>query len=148
MTKQARPVPTPQELEILKVIWQRGPATVREVYLDLAQTRKIAYTTVLTMMGILEQKGHLTKSPGERANVYRAAQPRESVVRNMVNEFIARVFSGSAKPLLVHLVDDTTLDHDELGEIEALVKEKRDKSRPAGGAGGKGSRRKAGERSK
>jgi len=79
MTRQAKPVPTPQELEILKVIWQRGPATVREVYLDLARTRKIAYTTVLTMMGILEQKGHLTKSPGERANVYRAAQPRESV---------------------------------------------------------------------
>jgi predicted transcriptional regulator len=148
MTKQARPVPTPQELEILKVIWRRGPATVREVYLDLAQTRKIAYTTVLTMMGILEQKGHLTKSPGERANVYRAAQPRESVVRNMVNEFIARVFSGSAKPLLVHLVDDTTLDHDELAELEARVKEKRDKSRPAGSAGGKGSRRKAGARSK
>ena len=148
MTRQAKPVPTPQELEILKVIWQRGPATVREVYLDLARTRKIAYTTVLTMMGILEQKGHLTKSPGERANVYRAAQPRESVVRNMVNEFIARVFSGSAKPLLVHLVDDATLDHDELLELEARVKEKRDRSRPTGSAGGKGSRRKLGERSR
>src|SRR5262252_7242632 len=95
--KPTRPVPTTQELEILKVIWQRGQATVREVYLELAQTRKIAYTTVLTMMGILEQKGHLTKSAGERANVYRPANTREHVVRTMVNEFIARVFSGSAK---------------------------------------------------
>jgi len=55
----------------------------------------------------------------------------------MVNEFIARVFSGSAKPLLVHLVDDTTLDQDEVAEIEARVKEKRDKSRPSGSAGAK-----------
>src|SRR6187551_3582846 len=98
--KPAQTVPTPQELEILKIIWTRGQATVREVYLDLAQTRKIAYTTVLTMMGVLELKGHVTKSAGERANVYRASQPRDSVVRNMINEFIGRVFSGSAKPLL------------------------------------------------
>src|SRR5262245_54877252 len=98
--KPARPVPTPQELEILKVIWRRGEATVREVYLELAQSRKIAYTTVLTMMGILEQKGHLTKSPGERANVYTPAQLRERVVGTMVSEFIGRVFGGSAKPLL------------------------------------------------
>ena len=123
--KPAASVPTSLELEILKVVWQREQATVREVYLDLAQTRKIAYTTVLTMMGILEQKGHLTKEAGERANVYRAAQPRESVVRNMVNEFIARGFSGSAKPLLVHLVDDATLAPDELAEIETRLKEKR-----------------------
>ena len=132
----------------MKVVWTLETATVRDVYEHLRSRRTIAYTTVLTMMGILEQKGHLTKSPGERANVYRAAQPRESVVRNMVNEFIARVFSGSAKPLLVHLVDDTTLDHDELLELEARVKEKRDRSRPTGSAGGKGSRRKPGERSR
>jgi predicted transcriptional regulator len=126
--KPTRPVPTPQELEILKVIWQRGEATVREVYRELAETRQIAYTTVLTMMGILEQKGHLTKFPGERANVYRAAEPRERVVRTMVNEFIGRVFSGSAKPLLVHLVDDSRLEPEELDEIEARLRERRDKS--------------------
>jgi predicted transcriptional regulator len=140
--KPANAVPTSLELEILKVVWQRGQATVREVYLDLAQTRKIAYTTVLTMMGILEQKGHLTKSPGERANVYRAAQPRESVVRNMVNEFIGRVFSGSAKPLLVHLVDDASLDHDEIAEIEARLKEKRGQRKTDGARRPPGKRRK------
>ena len=139
--KPAASVPTTLELEILKVVWQRGQATVREVYLDLAQTRKIAYTTVLTMMGILEQKGHLTKSAGERANVYRAAQPRESVVRNMVNEFIARVFSGSAKPLLVHLVDDATLDSDELAEIETRLKEKRGRNKTDAATSASGKRR-------
>jgi len=127
--KPTRPVPTPQELEILKVIWQRRQATVREVYLDLAQHRKIAYTTVLTMMGILEQKGHVTKAPGERANVYRPAEPRERVVRNLVNEFVTRVFSGSAKPLMVHLVDDSTLEPDELEEIETLLRQRRDKGK-------------------
>ena len=65
--KPAKTVPTDQELEILKVIWQLGPSTVREVFLELQKHRKIAYTTVLTMMGILERKGHLKKSAGDRA---------------------------------------------------------------------------------
>ena len=122
--KPPRSVPTPQELEILKVIWQRGQATVREVYVDLAQNRKIAYTTVLTMMGILEQKGHLRKSTGERPNVYRPAEPRERVLGKMVNEFIGRVFSGSAKPLLAHLVDDSALLPEELAEIQARLEDR------------------------
>jgi len=60
---------TDQELEIMKVIWDRGNATVREVYEELLKHRKIAYTTVLTMMGVLEQKGRLTKDVGDRAYV-------------------------------------------------------------------------------
>ena len=125
--KTAKPVPTDLELEILKVIWQRGHATVREVYQDLAAQRKIAYTTVLTMIGILERKGHLKKSPGERAYVYTATQPQSQVVQGMVQEFVGRVFDGSLKPLLVHLVEDARTDPDELKEIEALVRERRKK---------------------
>ena len=125
--KTAKPVPTDLELEILKVIWQRGHATVREVYKDLAAQRKIAYTTVLTMMGILERKGHLKKSPGERAYVYTATQPQSQVVQGMVQEFVGRVFDGSLKPLLVHMVEDARTDPDELKEIEALVRERRKK---------------------
>src|SRR3984885_16040079 len=98
--KPAKSVPTDQELEILKVIWQLGPSTVREVYLDLLKHRKIAYTTVLTMMGILEQKGHLKKKAGEKAYVYTAAKPQAQVTEGMVKEFVNRVFNGSAKPLL------------------------------------------------
>jgi BlaI family penicillinase repressor len=120
-------VPTDQELEILKVVWQRGQATVREVYRDLATHRTIAYTTVLTMMGILEQKGHLKKIAGERAYVYRPAKPQEQVVRSMVQEFVHRVFNGSARPLLVHLAEDPNIHPEELAELERLLKERRKK---------------------
>jgi BlaI family transcriptional regulator, penicillinase repressor len=125
--KPKKTVPTDQELEILKVVWQRGQATVREVYRDLAAQRQIAYTTVLTMMGILEQKGHLKKTAGERAYVYSPTQPQEQVVRSMVQEFVHRVFDGSARPLLVHLLEDPNTDPDELAQLEKLVKERRKK---------------------
>jgi Predicted transcriptional regulator len=120
-------IPTDQELEILKLVWQRGQATVREVYQDLLKQRKIAYTTVLTMMGILERKGHLKKTAGERAYVYSSAQPQAQVVEGMVKEFVKRVFNGSPKPLLVHLVGDRELSPSELDEIENLVRDRRKK---------------------
>ena len=125
--KPKRTVPTDQELEILKVIWQRGEATVREVYRDLAEQRKIAYTTVLTMMGILEEKGHLKKTAGERAYIYSPTKPQQQVVRSMVREFVHRVFNGSARPLLVHLLEDPHTDPNELTEMEKLFKERRKK---------------------
>ena len=123
--KVTKTVPTDLELEILKVIWERGEATVREVFQDLAKQRKIAYTTVLTMMGVLERKGHLSKLAGERAYVYSPTAPQDEVVKNMVDEFVGRVFNGSAQPLLVHLVGDTRIDAKELAEVEKLVKARR-----------------------
>ena len=126
--KPKKTVPTDQELEILKVVWQRGQATVREVYRELSAQRKIAYTTVLTMMGILEQKGHLKKTAGERAYVYSPTRPQQQVVGSMVSEFVHRVFNGSARPLLVHLMEDPHIRPDELAELEQLLKERRTKS--------------------
>lgn len=79
----------------------------------------------MTMMGILESKKYLNKAAGEKAHVYRPAQPRSQVVSSMVREFLNRVFNGSAKPLLVHLLEDQQLDRAELEEIERLLKEKR-----------------------
>jgi predicted transcriptional regulator len=125
--KSDKPVLTDQELEIMKIIWPRGTATVRDVYEELLTRRKIAYTTVMTMMGILEQKGHLKKSADERAYVYTPAQPQREVVGNMVHDFLKRVFNGSAKPLLVHLVEDKKLSTEELDEISKLLKDKRRK---------------------
>src|SRR5256885_16816248 len=100
---------TDQELEIMKVIWKRGTATVREVYEELLEHRKIAYTTVQTMMGVLEHKGRLKKETADRAYVYRPAQPQSEVVGRMVGDFVKRVFNGSAKPLLVHLVESNRI---------------------------------------
>src|SRR5262245_11133787 len=123
--KRAKSVPTDQELEILKLVWQRGEATVREIYHDLQKQRPVAYTTVLTMMGILESKGHLKKKPGERAYVFSSAQPEAKVRRNMVREFVSRVFDGSAKPLLVQLLHDGEMTREDIAEIEALLRKRK-----------------------
>src|SRR5215472_12488041 len=111
---------TGQELEIMKVVWEREQATVRDVYQALLEKRKVAYTTVMTMMKILQQKGYLKKSQEERAYVYRAAHPKRQVIGAMVRDFVNRVFNGSAEPLLVHLVEEHDLSPEELEEIARL----------------------------
>jgi BlaI family transcriptional regulator, penicillinase repressor len=114
---------TGQELEIMKVVWSLEKATVRQVYETLLKRRKVAYTTVMTMMKILEQKGHLKKAePAERAFVYRPARPERQVIGEMVREFVTRVFNGSAEPLLAHLVEDHNLTREDLDEIARLRK--------------------------
>jgi predicted transcriptional regulator len=114
---------TEQELEIMKVIWELPTATVRDVYETLLRRRRIAYTTVMTMMNIMEEKGYLKKRAGEKAYVYRPAQPKSKVIRAMVQEFVERVFNGSAQPLLVQLVKDRQLSQKDLEEIAREIKE-------------------------
>ena len=114
---------TPQELEIMKVVWQKGEATVRDVYEDLLERRKIAYTTVMTMMKVLEGKGHLKKRQDDRAYVYKPTRPETTVVRSMVREFVDRLFDGSAHPLVVHLVKDRQVTRKELEELTKLIDE-------------------------
>lgn len=111
---------TGHELEIMKIVWERKRATVRDVYEALLERRKVAYTTVMTMMKILEQKGFLKKSQEDRAYVYQAAQPQRQVIGAMVRDFINRVFNGSAEPLLVHLVEEHHLSEKDLEEIARL----------------------------
>ena len=112
---------TGQELEIMKVIWPRGQATVREVYDELRAHRTIAYTSVQTMMNVLETKGHLKREPGEKANVYSPVRPQQAVVKSMVREFVNRVFDGSARPLLVHLLKEKGLTERERRELQKLL---------------------------
>jgi predicted transcriptional regulator len=115
---------TGQELEIMKIVWERRTATVRDVYEALLERRRVAYTTVMTMMKILERKGYLSRKQVERAYVYRPAQPKNSVIRVMVRDFVNRVFNGSAEPLLVHLIEDRHLTADEVEEIRRLIGER------------------------
>jgi BlaI family penicillinase repressor len=115
---------TEQELEIMKAVWERDSVTVRDVYEALLERRKIAYTTVMTMMKILEQKKYLKKDQSDRAYVYRPAQPKGQVISAMVREFVNRVFNGSAEPLLVHLVKEHNLSAEELEEIARLRRNK------------------------
>jgi predicted transcriptional regulator len=114
---------TPQELEIMKLVWQRGAATVRDVYEALLERRKIAYTSVMTMMKILETKGYLKKRRQDRAFLYRPAHPKNQVIGGMIREFIDRVFNGSAEPLLVHLVKSRHLREKDLQKIVRMVEE-------------------------
>jgi len=119
---------TEHELEIMKVIWERGSgATVRDVYEELLKTRRIAYTTVMTVMGVLEQKGRLKKTVTGRAYVYMPSQPQSEVVTGMVRDFVSRVFNGMSKPLLVSMLEDGKITEEELDEVKKLLKEKRRK---------------------
>jgi BlaI family transcriptional regulator, penicillinase repressor len=114
-----------QELQIMKVVWERRTATVRDVYQDLLTRRHVAYTTVMTMMNILEQKGYLKKRAGDdRAFVYEPAKSQKTVIRAMVREFLERVFNGSATPLLVHLVEDSQIAPEDLAELRRTIRKK------------------------
>ena len=122
--KQRKVGLTDQELEIMKIVWDRGSVTVREVYEELLKHRKIAYTTVMTMMGILEQKGRLTREASDRAYVYSPAEPQGEVVGSMVKDFLTRMFNGSAQPLLVHLAENRHIKQEHLDEISKLLKKR------------------------
>jgi BlaI family penicillinase repressor len=115
------PTLTPQELAIMKVVWELEKATVRDVYEKLREQRQIAYTTVMTMMKILETKGYLKKSQLDRAYVYRPSRPRQQVMGAMVRDFVERVFDGAAGGLLLHLASDSRLSKEERERIRRVI---------------------------
>jgi predicted transcriptional regulator len=112
---------TPQELAIMKVVWGLDQATVRDVYEALREKRTIAYTTVMTMMKILDEKGYLKKTLVDRAYVYKPVKPRQQVVGAMVKDFIDRVFDGASDALLVHLAKDNGLSDKQRKAVKAML---------------------------
>jgi predicted transcriptional regulator len=121
--RKREPILTQQELAIMKVVWRLGHPTVRDVYEALLESRHIAYTTVMTMMNILETKGYLKKDKQDRAYRYRPARPERTVISSMVREFVNRVFDGAPRPLLLHLVKDSRLSDREREELLRLIEE-------------------------
>lgn len=105
----------------MKVVWRSDQTTVREVYDTLRKSRPLAYTTVMTMMRILEQKGYLTRATDERAHVYRPARPRQQVVGAMLRDFLDRVFDGASDALLVHLARDNKLTPKQKRIVQQLL---------------------------
>jgi predicted transcriptional regulator len=93
------------------------------VYEELREKRPIAYTTVMTMMKILEEKGYLKKSRAERAYMYKPSRPRQQVVGAMVRDFVDRVFDGAASGLLLHLAKDGRLSKDERQHIRRIIED-------------------------
>jgi BlaI family transcriptional regulator, penicillinase repressor len=123
MKKTKTPLPTDLELEIMQIVWGLGHCTVRDVHEALLEQKKVAYTTVMTVMSILEQKGHLVREKEGRAYRYRPARSKGKVVSEMVEDFLSRVFQGSAKPLVMRLVHDRRLSKADIEEIAKMVKE-------------------------
>jgi predicted transcriptional regulator len=121
--KKPHPTLTPQELAIMKIVWQLEKATVRDVYEALRERREVAYTTVMTMMKILEEKKYLKKTLLDRAYEYRPAKPAQLVVGAMVRDFLDRVFDGAAAPLLVHLARDARLSKEDKDAMRRLMEE-------------------------
>jgi len=117
---------TAHELELMKIIWRHDePVTVRDVYEELRTRRPVAYTTVMTSMKTLEQKGHLKATQQERAYLYRPARPKQQVITDMVRDFVDRVFNGSSRPLVLHLLEDSQISESELREITRMLGKKR-----------------------
>ena len=108
----------------MKVVWRKDEATVRAVYEALLETRPIAYTTVMTMMRILQEKGYLTRATNDKAHVYRPAKPRQQVIGGMVRDFLDRVFDGASDALLVHLARDNKLTPKQRKMVRQLLDEK------------------------
>jgi len=119
----AVPRPTPAELAILRVLWTRGPCTVRQVHDVLAADRSTAYTTTLKLIQIMTDKGLLTRSEVGRQHVYRARQTERAMQRRLVRDLLDRAFGGSSGRLVVQALATRPASRDELQEIRRLLED-------------------------
>jgi predicted transcriptional regulator len=116
-----RPRPTPAELEILRVLWERGPSTVREVHDGLDRDRATGYTTVLKLLQIMADKGLVTRDESARAHVYAARVPAADTQRQLVRDLLDRAFGGSASKLVMHALSARKTSAAEIARIRRLL---------------------------
>ncbi len=117
------PRPTDAELEILTVLWSRGPSTVREVHESISRRKPTQYSTVLKFMQIMSEKGLVRRNDEQRAHIYEAAQPREWTQQRLAGDLLQRAFGGSAKSLLVGALSARKASKLELAELRKLLDE-------------------------
>ena len=125
MPRLPTPHPTQAELEILKILWRQGPATVRQVRERLAKSRDLAHTTVITMMNIMVKKGYLRRA--KDGGSYHAYHPRiteQATTSRMVKDLVDRAFDGSAIMLMLNLLERTKVDPAELKELRKTLSRK------------------------
>ena len=123
--------PTPGELEVLKVLWDRGASTVREVMEVLNQGRERAYTSVMSLLNVMTDKRLLRRTPQGRAFLYEAAVEREDILNEMVGDLLGRAFEGSATALVAHLLEQSAPDDEELAAIRKTISDFRKQQRDA-----------------
>jgi predicted transcriptional regulator len=115
------PKPTDAELEILTVLWSRGPSTVRDVHEVIAGRKAAQYTTVLKQLQVMAEKGLVRRDETQRSHVYESAQPREWTQRQLAGDLLDRAFEGSAKGLLVGALSARRTSKKELAELRRLL---------------------------
>jgi len=120
-SKPQPPRPTQAELEILRVLWQRGPSSVREAQQTLAETREMGYTTVLKLLQIMAAKGLVFRDEQARIHVYRAALPQEQTQRQLVRDLLERAFDGSASQLILQALATRRATPEEMREIRRML---------------------------
>lgn len=124
MARPASRHPTELELEILKVLWHSGPATVRQVREGLAESRELAHTSVLTVMNIMTDKGYLKRTKQAGRCVYRPVISEESTAGRMLRDIVQRVFDGSSVAVMLNLLETSDLNENELKQLRALIRRK------------------------
>jgi len=141
MARPRHEQPTPAELEILKVLWDRGaPASVRDVFEVVNQDAepRRAYTSVMSLLNVMTDKGLLRRAPLGRAFLYEPISPREKTLRSMLGETLERVYNGSASLLVAHLLDQSHPSGVELKQIRSLLDDYQHRSSGASQEGGIG----------
>ena len=113
--------PTTSELEILHVLWERGPSTVRDVHEALSEKKPLGYTSVLKLLQIMTTKGLVRRDEQPRAHVYEAWQPAEKTKRQFAVDMLQRVFDGSASDLMMHALADRRGSKQEIEELRRLL---------------------------
>src|SRR5450755_346105 len=119
--KQPPQKPTASELEILRVLWTRGPSTVREVHDSLNEKRATGYTSVLKFLQIMTAKGTVRRNETQRAHVYEACIPAEQTKRQLAGDILQRVFEGSASQLMMHALAGRRASRAEIDELRRLL---------------------------
>ncbi len=115
--------PTASELEILRVLWTRGPSTVREVHDSLKEKKTLGYTTALKLLQIMTAKGIVRRNETERAHVYEAGVPAAQTKRQLAGDMLQRVFEGSASELMMHALAGKRASREEIDELRRLLDE-------------------------
>jgi BlaI family transcriptional regulator, penicillinase repressor len=121
MSKSSTPRPTDTELAILRVLWERGASTVRQVHENLARERPTAYTTALKMLQIMTEKGLVRRDETDRTHIYHARLTEEQTQRQLVRDLVDRAFGGSASKLVMQALTTKRASAEELSEIRNLI---------------------------
>lgn len=114
--------PTESELEILQILWQEGPSSVRTVNEQLNEAREVGYTTTLKIMQIMADKGLVTRNTESRTHIYAAAVEEAEAQKNLLEKFVDTTFRGSAMSLVMQALGNHNASEEELDEIKALIK--------------------------